>query len=87
MNLIRYLLKRKKVLNAFIEVQNDCTSLHWACQEGFARTAEFLISAGANIEAMDKVIIYYRLLNTFLRVYAREDSRLFFLLFWVDIHK
>ena len=38
--------------------KNGFTSLHWACNEGNAQTAEFLISSGAEIDALDKVVIY-----------------------------
>ncbi|XP_065831561.1 uncharacterized protein [Oscarella lobularis] len=34
--------------------QNGYTSLHWASQEGQAETAKCLISAGANLEAVDE---------------------------------
>ncbi|XP_065846207.1 uncharacterized protein [Oscarella lobularis] len=34
--------------------QDGFTSLHLACQEGRAKTADFLLSAGANMEALDK---------------------------------
>ena len=41
-----------------MNIQDGFTSLHLACQEGRAKTADFLLSAGANMEALDKVIIY-----------------------------
>ncbi|XP_065831560.1 uncharacterized protein [Oscarella lobularis] len=34
--------------------ENNYTSLHWASQEGQAKIAKFLISAGASLEAVDK---------------------------------
>ena len=41
-----------------MNVQNGYTSLHWACREGHTETVEFLILSGANIEALDQVLIY-----------------------------
>ena len=38
-----------------MKFQNGYTSLHWASQEGQAEIAKFLISAGASLEAVDKV--------------------------------
>ena len=40
-----------------MNAQNGATSLHWACQEKHTQTVKFLISSGANIEALDKVFI------------------------------
>ena len=37
--------------------QNGFTALHWACHEGHAQTAEFLILSGASIDALHKVLI------------------------------
>ena len=39
------------------EYQNGYTSLHWASQKGNADIAEFLITSGANLEAVDNVNI------------------------------
>ena len=40
-----------------VQIQKGTTSLHWACQNGHAQTADFLISSGADIEALDQVLI------------------------------
>ena len=41
----------------FSDFQDHFTSLHWACREGRAETAKYLVSAGADIDATNKVRI------------------------------
>ena len=41
----------------FSDFQDHSTSLHWACREGRAETAKYLVSAGADIDATNEVRI------------------------------
>ena len=50
--------------------QNNYTSLHWASQEGQAKIAKFLISAGASLEAVDKVYNIHVAIWCFFTVFA-----------------
>ena len=45
--------------SSFVNVQDGLTSLHWACREGHEETAEYLISAGADMEAKNRVVICF----------------------------
>ena len=49
-----------------MNVQNEYTALHWACEKGHAETADFLILSGTDIEALDKVSMYQQLEGNFL---------------------
>ena len=49
----------------FNDFKDRFTSLHWACREGRAETAKYLVSAGADIDATNKVRISIFLLFYF----------------------
>ena len=51
--------------STFSDFQDHFTSLHWACREGRAETAKYLVSAGADIDATNKVRISIFLLFYF----------------------
>ena len=60
-----------------MNVQVGATALHWACQLGHAQTAEFLISAGADIEGKNMVMFfssYDFILLTLLLVWQNAPS-------------
>ena len=43
-----------------MNAQNGFTCLHLACQEGHVQIAKYLISAGANEKANNKVTVFFK---------------------------
>ena len=61
-------LERDRFKDAsFMNAQVGYTSLHWACKQGHVKTAELLISSGADIEAKNEVacIFSFRMIFVF----------------------
>jgi ankyrin repeat protein len=40
-------------------LQNGCTSLHWASRDGHTKIVEMLVQAKANVNAADKVRVFW----------------------------